>query len=467
MRLWLMAWAVGCAAGWCSTVTGDEPPAVEASSEAISFRRDVAPILIQRCLGCHGPDEANGDYQVHTFEALQKEGYSGAPIVTPGDVEASELYLLVASEDEDSRMPKDADALAESEIDTIRRWIAAGAEFDGPDPHAPLASILPAAEHPAPPETYPATVPVTAVAFHPSGNELAVAGYHEITIWHPENGALLRRIGNVAQRTYGLAYHPEGAWLAVASGTPGQLGEIRLFAAESGELLRVFDSLADVALGVAFRPDGQKLAACAADRSIRIYDVTTGQQEVLIEDHADWVIDVAWSPDGQQLVSASRDKTAKVFDAATGDSLATFPGHNETVYAVSFSADGSQVLSAGGNRKVHLWNPADGAKAADLGGFGHDIYEVLVRGDQIFTCSADRQVRQHGGEKRELVRSFAGHADWVYCLDLCDATQRLATGGYDGEVRIWNVADGALVASFIAAPGRSQQAEESTQPEAN
>lgn len=447
---------------YIAPVVAEEPAANAEDEAAVSFRNDVAPILVERCLGCHGADEPNGDYQLHTFEALIGEGYSGSPVVTPGDPESSELYLLVASDDEDLRMPKEADPLPAEEVATIRRWIAAGAEFDGDDRTAAIASILPSSDHPAAPERYETTVPVTALAFHPSGGELAVAGYHEVTIWNPQDGTLLRRLGNVAQRTYGLAYNPDGTLLAVASGTPAQLGEVRLFDAASGELVRTLGTMSDVALGVAFRPDGQKLAACSADRSVRIYDVASGAEEVLIEDHADWVIDVAWSPDGSQLVSASRDKTSKVFDAATGDSLTTFPGHNEAVYAVSFNADGTQVLSGGGNKLIHIWNPADGKKAADLGGFGHDVYEVLVRGDQIYTCSADKQARQHGGEKRELVRSYAGHADWIYCLDLCDATGQLATGGYDGEVRVWNVADGALVTSFIAAPGYSPEASAAT-----
>lgn len=431
---------------------GDEPADAEPSDEKVSFRRDVAPVLVTRCLGCHGQDDPQGEYQLHNFASLMKEGYSSSPVVTPGDPEESELYLLLI-EDEDYRMPKDADPVPDDDIERIRRWIEQGAEYDGPDPEAALASILPSTEHPAAPETYRVPVPITALAFAAGGNELAAAGYHEITIWNAAEGTLVRRIGNVAERTYGLAYSPDGSLLAAASGNPAQLGEVRLFDAATGSLVRVLGSMSDVALDVAFSPDGTRLAACAANRSVRIYDVASGTEEVLIEDHADWVIAVAWSPDGQKLASASRDKTSKVFEAASGDSLTTFPGHNEAVYSVAFSADGSQVLTGGGNKVIHIWNPDDGKKAADIGGFGHDVYEIIVHGDQVFSCSADKRARQHGGEKREHVRDYDGHSDWVYAMTLDATSGRLATGSYDGEVRVWNIEDGALVKQFIAAPG--------------
>lgn len=439
----------------CLTFTGTssaDEPAAEAQAE-ISFRRDVAPVLVERCLGCHGQQDAKGEYQLHTFESLMKGGYSGASIVTPGKSDESELYLLVSTDDAETRMPKEADPLTAEQVAAVKRWIDEGAKFDGPDPTAALASIVPSKAYPAAPQNYRAPLAVTALAFNPSGNELAASGYYEVTIWNPADGALLRRIGNVAQRVYALSYNKDGSLLAVASGTPGQVGDVRLVNPTTGELVRELGRMADVAFGVAFSPDGTRVAACSADRSIRVYDVATGAQQLLIEDHADWVLAVAWSPDGSKLASASRDKTSKVFDASTGDSLATFAGHGETVYSVAFSADGAQVLTGGGNKVVHIWNPADAAKIGDIGGYGGDVTQLIVRADQIYSSSTDTQARQHGGEKREQVRAYAGHRDWIYSLAVSDATSRLATGGYDGEVRVWNLSDGAQTAAFVTSPG--------------
>lgn len=478
LRPWLC-----CLALVCSPVAlADEPPAAAQPTEAkpaetqpteakpaetapaetaltepkpaeVSFKNDVAPILVKNCLACHGPQDPKGEYQLHTIELLQRKGYSDSPIVTPGKPDESELYRLLASTEPEERMPKEADPLAAAEVDLIKRWIEQGAKIDAPDAKSTLASIVPQTRHPEPPSVYRVALPVTALAFKPDGSELAAGGYYEITIWNPSDGSLARRIKDVAERTYGLAYSPDGKLIAAASGTPGQQGEVRLFSAVDGTLVRQLVALPDVAFHVAFSPDGSKLAAAAADRSIRVFDVATGNQDVLVEDHADWVMWVAWSADGTKLASASRDKTAKVFDAKTGDSLITYPGHGEPVYSAAWNADGSQVLTAGRDKKIHAWNPADGKLVGEIAGYGQDVFGVLLTAGQVFSCSADRTVRQHAADSRAEVRKYDGHADWVYAITYNDPTKRLATGSYDGEVRVWNTADGTLVSAFKAAPG--------------
>lgn len=423
------------------------------ADEPISFTKQIAPIFVKHCAACHGQSDPKGGYQLHTFESLMKPGESGDAPVKAGDVKASYLYSLLVEGDKDAWMPKEADKLPEAQLAVVRKWIEEGAKFDSPDPKATLASIAPKPPHPMPPEIYPVAWPVTALAFRPDGKELAVGGYHEITIWNPDDGALLRRIKNVAERSYGLAYNNDGSLLAVACGTPGIMGEIKLFNPNDGALVKDLGTMSDTAFGVAFSPDGKKLAGCAADRSIRIYDVESGKQESLIEDHADWVMAVAWSPDGTKLASASRDKTSKVFDVKTGDSQATYPGHNEAVFGVAFNADGKQVLTAGANRQVHAWNPADGKKVGEIGGYGEKVYKVIFVAGKIFSCSGDKTAREHDGGNRNQIRQFAGHTDWVYTVAYNDAVKKVATGTYDGEVRIFNEVDGKELLKFRPAPG--------------
>ncbi len=100
----------------------------------VRFGRDVQPLLARHCLHCHGPDgEAReADLRLDTRDGLFAEGSDGR-IVVPGNPAASELIRRITSDDPDTRMPP-AEAkkpLTAEQIDTLRKWVSAGAEWEG------------------------------------------------------------------------------------------------------------------------------------------------------------------------------------------------------------------------------------------------------------------------------------------------------------------------------------------------
>ena len=427
--------------------------AARAEEPPVSFAKDLAPILMQKCGACHDAAEANGGYQVVNYNHVIKAGDSEMPAVTSGKPDESELLARIASDDEFVRMPQEADPLPAEQIELFKRWIAEGAKFDGSDPAADLSAIIPKTTQPDPPEAYRRPVPVAALAFNHDGTELAAGGYHEVTIWNAADGKLLRRIKNVPECVYSVDYNADGSLLAVAGGTPGSFGEVKLFKPTDGSLVKDLGSMGDVAFRAAFNPAGNKVAVAGADRSIRVFDAASGSEEILIEDHADWVVGLAWNADGTRLASASRDKTSKLFNAENGESLMTYSGHGDAVFDAGFSPDGNLVLTAGADKSIHAWNPADGAKKGQIGGFGSQVLTLVTSGDKILSGSADKSVRQHRLEGFKEFKQYPGASDAVYCVAYHPVTGRLAASTFAGEVRVWNAEDGAEVSTFIAAPG--------------
>lgn len=424
-----------------------------AEEKPVSFRAEIAPLLIERCVACHGPKKAEGGYRADSFHRAMAEGDSGSPGFAGGSIDTSEAFRRMISTDLAERMPAESDPLPAEQIALIRRWIEEGAKFDGPDPQADLVSVIPAPQHPKAPEAYPFTMPVTALLFSQDGKELFVGGYHELTVWNPEDGKLIRRIGNVGQRTYGLDLSPDGQTLAVACGAPGKFGEARLFNPATGELKTVVGPSSDVVLDVAFNPAGDHLAVASADGILRVFNVATGAQLLLVSSHSDWVNSVAWSPDGSKIATGSRDKTAKVIDAKTGELLVTYSGHGEPVKGVTFHPGGAEVFSSGSDSRIHRWAVADGKKATEVR-LGGEVYKLVKGGDHLFATSADKTVRHFAAGAFSQTRSLAGHQDWVISVAGNVAAKRIASGGFDGEVRVWNLDDGNQVSKFLAAPGK-------------
>jgi len=428
-------------------------------ADPVSFIKEVAPILLRNCIACHNTKKAESKYMMTTFAQLAKGGQQGEGItLEPGDPDASRFVELLRA-DGQPRMPYKQDPLPPENLAVIERWVKEGARYDGDSPAEDWTAVLRKNTPVVVPEAYPVAVPVTALAFSPDGTEVAASGYFEVTFWGAADGALNRRLRGPAERVYEIAYSPDGKWMATAGGDPGRFGAVTLWLAEpsgGGKPVRDLLESADSVFAVAFSPDSKRVAAAGADRAIRVWEVDSGKLVALIEDHADWVLDLAFNPDGKRLVSASRDKTCKVFDLAKKESLATFPGHAQTVYCVAFSPDGKLVASGGEDNAVRFWNADDDAKQVrQTGGFGGAVFKIQYTpdGKSLVACGSDKsvQVIDAGNASRKL--TLQGHTDWVYSFGISPDGKTLASGSWDGEVKVWNLADGKLQRTIIAAPG--------------
>ncbi|MGV3484121.1 MAG: WD40 repeat domain-containing protein, partial [Planctomycetaceae bacterium] len=210
-------------------------------------------------------------------------------------------------------------------------------------------------------------------------------------------------------------------------------------------------------LDLAYRPGTNELGIAAAESTIRIVNVETLQEVRTIGSHADWVTAVAWSDDGTRLASASRDKSAKVYDGATGELIASYLGHGAAVRGVSILADNKQVVSVGADNKLHRWNVEGAAKAAEVA-IGGEGYKLIRSGTNLFVPCSDKRLRRIDLSNNTVAQEYKGHSDWV--LTVCsqpaapgdEGHRYLASGAFDGEVRIWNIADASIVRSWIAKP---------------
>ncbi|MGB8167347.1 MAG: PSD1 and planctomycete cytochrome C domain-containing protein [Chthoniobacteraceae bacterium] len=114
---------------------------------------DVQRIFAEHCLECHGPDKAKGGLRLTSREAALKELKSGARAVVPGDLKESELIARIVTDDAEDKMPpKDKKPLKPAEIETLKKWVAKGAEWPVHWAYLPV-------QHPAPPAVQDAAWP--------------------------------------------------------------------------------------------------------------------------------------------------------------------------------------------------------------------------------------------------------------------------------------------------------------------
>ncbi len=90
------------------------------------FENDIRPLLIQRCVKCHGPKKAESGLRLDTRATAIQGGDSG-PGIVPGRADASLIIKAVRHED-DLEMPPNG-KLKNREVGALERWIQAGAAW--------------------------------------------------------------------------------------------------------------------------------------------------------------------------------------------------------------------------------------------------------------------------------------------------------------------------------------------------
>lgn len=103
-----------------------------AGESSIDFNRDIRPLLSENCYECHGPDSAAREADLRfDREESAKGDRGGYFVISPGEVDASELVSRITSDDESMRMPppESKKNLTAKQIDLLKRWIAEGAPW--------------------------------------------------------------------------------------------------------------------------------------------------------------------------------------------------------------------------------------------------------------------------------------------------------------------------------------------------
>lgn len=95
------------------------------------FEKHVRPLLLKRCVSCHGPRKQEAGLRLDRADGLFRSGDQG-PVVKPNKPEASRLIRLIRGDDENLAMPPE-DRLSKQEIKIFTQWVLQGAVWPGYD----------------------------------------------------------------------------------------------------------------------------------------------------------------------------------------------------------------------------------------------------------------------------------------------------------------------------------------------
>jgi len=102
---------------------------VGARAATTDFKRDIQPILEQRCYECHGAKKQKSGIRFDRRVTVFAGGDSGKPLIVSGKSSESPLLRRVTTSDPDEVMPPKGDKLTDAQIALLRTWIDEGAPW--------------------------------------------------------------------------------------------------------------------------------------------------------------------------------------------------------------------------------------------------------------------------------------------------------------------------------------------------
>jgi WD40 repeat protein len=195
-------------------------------------------------------------------------------------------------------------------------------------------------------------------------------------------------------------------------------------------------------------------AAATRDQELAAVTATVPQAEKPLKG-------CAFSPDGKLLVTVGDDQLLHTWDSETGAAVEVYEGATGPLNVVAFSASG-QAITAAANNTGALWNFATEWKLERTIG-SPDATDVLADRATALDFSPDGKLLAVGGGEPSrsgeiklfnvadgaLVRALKEpHSDTVNCLSFSPDGLQIASCGADRFVKVWTVADGAFVRSF-------------------
>lgn len=228
----------------------------------------------------------------------------------------------------------------------------------------PCAMAQAPAEHEVCEQWFVPESPLTTVAFSADGQFLFGGAHSSLRYWHFPSRELRGHLPTKLEAIYDISVSSDGQRVAVAGGTPGEVGIVEVWDSSSNQLVHTAELHDDVIMQVDWSAEERHLVTAGFDGTVVVWDWNANQAVSTFAGHSKPVLSVrCWGID--QVLSAGVDHSVRLWNASTGLVQRHFDNHLGSVVKILLEPNGAEqrvrrMISIGEDKTVRLWQPEIG-----------------------------------------------------------------------------------------------------------